>query len=76
MVRAKFTCVGKNISLSNGKPLSTYVFYPVTSGSDENKEFFQYTPSGKIELGTINEKVSFEIGKEYYLDFSPAEKAA
>jgi hypothetical protein len=48
---------------------------PPMSGSDENKEFYKYSPSGSIELGTVNEGAAaqFEIGKEYYIDFTPAE---
>jgi hypothetical protein len=44
---------------------------PVMNGSDENKEFYKYSPSGSIELGTMNEGAAtqFEIGKEYYVDF-------
>ncbi len=62
MVRAKFivevvteSLQGKTIKLS-----------PVTSGSEENKTFFKWTPFGSIEIGTINVK-------EYYVDFSAAE---
>jgi len=48
---------------------------PVMSDSDENKEFYKYKPSGSIELGTVNEAAAenFEIGKEYYVDFTKAE---
>lgn len=81
-VRAKFVC--NSITITNtsqydsasGKynimPLKSYKFYPVTSGSDENKAFFSSTPTGSVELGTVNPAVEFEIGKEYYLDFTPA----
>ena len=48
---------------------------PVTSSSDENKKFYQYTPSGSIELGTLNKEAAqqFQIGKELYVDFMAAE---
>lgn len=48
---------------------------PVTSGSEENKNFFKWTPFGKIVLGCINTDAvnQFEVGKEYYIDFTPAE---
>lgn len=48
--------------------------YPVMSGSKENEKFYRYSPSGKMELGTLNPKAAkfFEIGKEYYIDFSEA----
>lgn len=46
----------------------------VMSGSEENKKFFAWTPSGKIELQTVNPDAgkAFELGKEYYVDFSEA----
>ena len=54
---------------------TTVEMLPVTSGSSENESFYRYTPSGKVELGTVNEAAanSFEIGKQYYLDFTPAD---
>lgn len=70
MVRAKFTVYQIN-DVTDGKEIN---LIPVTSGSDENEKFFEYTPSGSIMLSTINEEASkqFEIGKEYYVDFTPA----
>lgn len=49
--------------------------YPVTTGSDENKEFYANTPGGSIQLQTVNLEAAkqFEQGKEYYIDFTPAE---
>ena len=40
----------------------------------ENKAFWDATPSGKIELGTINPGAwePFALGAEFYVDFSPA----
>lgn len=48
-------------------------FMAVTSGSEENKKFFQYTPTGRLTVGIYKEDV-FEVGKEYYLDISEAVK--
>ena len=47
---------------------------PVTSGSPENESFFKWTPSGKLELGTVNKAVmdQLELGAEMYIDISPA----
>jgi hypothetical protein len=69
MVRAKFVCSYKNSS-ENDISLS-----PVYSGSEENKAFFSATPGGRIDLFIINPEVAkqFERGKEYYVDFTPAE---
>jgi hypothetical protein len=46
---------------------------PVTSGSDENKEFYAATPGGSIKLDTINEAAGnqFKLGQEFYVDFTP-----
>jgi hypothetical protein len=48
---------------------------PVTGGSEENKAFWKYTPSGKIEMTIDNPPASevFAPGKEFYVDFRPAE---
>ena len=71
MVRAKFKCVDKS-----GSENDTQIkLEAVTSGSEENKTFFKYTPSDQISMGTINKEAAaqFEVGKEYYIDFSPAQ---
>ena len=43
----------------------------VVCGSEENKEFWKYTPAGKIEIQISNPEVVFEPG-EYYVDFTKA----
>lgn len=47
---------------------------PVTSGSEENKSFSKYTPTGDIRLHITNPEVVgfFEAGKEYYVEFKKA----
>lgn len=47
---------------------------PVISGSEENKSFSKYTPSGDVRLHITNPDVLdfFEAGKEYYLEFKQA----
>jgi hypothetical protein len=42
---------------------------------DENKSFFNSTPIGSINLHCINPKANeqFEVGKYFYVDFTPAE---
>lgn len=44
-------------------------FSAVTSGSEENKQFFAFTPSGSVKLATYKED-RFQPGQEYFLDFS------
>lgn len=81
-IRCKFKCerVGKvyhGID-PDGKPkvLFDAMFTPVYSSdpNSENKKFWEWTPTGRLELGTVKES-SFEPGKEYYIDIIPAESA-
>lgn len=73
MVRAKFYCNSITHEFNNG---TTVVLHPVTNGSEENKNFYQWTPSGNITLNVVKRSTSesFEIGKEYYVDFKPCEE--
>lgn len=68
-VRAKFSCGFKD------EKNKTVYMAPVYSGSEENQQFFKLTPGGQIILHTINEAAfeQFAQGKEYYIDFTPAE---
>jgi hypothetical protein len=56
--------------------MRTVIMSPVASldPADENSKFWQATPSGKIELGCANLAAAeaFELGTEYYVDFTPA----
>lgn len=47
---------------------------PVVSGSEENKSFSLYTPSGKIEMLINNPDAIgfFEPGEDYYVEFKKA----
>lgn len=46
----------------------------VYGDNPENKAFFKATPSASIEMATINKDAAdqFEVGKEYYVDFTSA----
>jgi hypothetical protein len=60
------------------KEVQTVVLSPVYGNGDpnhENSKFWAYTPSGQVRLGTVNGDAAsyFELGKEYYLDFTKAE---
>lgn len=70
-VRAKFKV--QSVTEVEGGFKSVKLF-PVTSGSPENAEFFKWTPSGSIDMGTINEAAAeqFKPGQEFYVDFTPA----
>lgn len=80
MTRAKFTCNSKTETIGWGKvetvykpiPMYSYQFGVVTGGCPENDKFFASTPAGNISLSCVTDKL-FEIGKDYYVDFSPAD---
>lgn len=72
--RCKFKCVevAKRQHWDGSKPFHYDAkFEAVTSGSEENKQFFAATPGGSLKVCTIASDV-FEPGKEYYLDITPA----
>lgn len=74
MTRCKFKCqsVTKRLGF-NGDPFNYDAeFQVVYGGSPENKAFFAATPSGSIKVATFKED-QFVPGKEYYVDFTPAE---
>jgi len=79
-VRAKFKVQSiMTTGRWNGPGLmGTVKLNPVSGNSEENKRFYEATPSGSIELGTINEDAlrQFAIGQEFYVDFTPAVPAA
>ena len=54
--------------------LRTVVLDPVMEGSEENRRFWEASPSGRIEIGCANLEAAelFELGVEYYIDFTPA----
>lgn len=59
--------------------LRTIVLSPVYGGNDpadsENRKFWAATPSGSIQLGTVNPAAwqTFKLDGEYYVDFIPAD---
>lgn len=71
--RAKFKVESKDTGTSGNVRLT-----PVYSDDPkhENKAFWDATPSGKIEMWINNPGgfATFEVGKEYYVDFTPADK--
>lgn len=74
-VRCKFRCdaVRKSAHWDKEKGfLYETSFLAVHDGSPENEKFFEATPSGNLKIGVHKEDV-FEVGKEYYIDISPAE---
>ena len=58
--------------------MRTLILTPVYGNGDpshENTKFWKASPSGEIRLGTVNEQAwkQFELGAEYYIDFTKAE---
>lgn len=66
--RAKFSCVEVSSQGDTWKVRLT----PVHSGSEENREFFAYTPGGEITLQVVGSATAgqFQEGHDYYVDFT------
>ena len=75
--RAKFTLQSiERTRHWNGKDeIFNLKFSPVTGTSEENKRFFEASPSGSLQLGTVRAEIAagMKLGGEYYLDITPAE---
>ena len=73
MTRCKFKCTKKSEHEGDHK---SFEFAPVYSQDEnsENKKFWKFTPSGKLEFVCVNPNVDFEVGKEYFIDISLAVK--
>lgn len=72
-VRAKFKCdsVARHAGDVGSVELSA-----VTTGSEENKSFFKWTPNANCAMRTLNAEAleEFEPGAEYYVDFTRVPK--
>jgi hypothetical protein len=71
--RAKF----KVLSVTMFENSCTQVnLHPVLGDSPENKNFWQYTPTGKIEMTITNPQATeiFSPGQEFFVDFTLATK--
>jgi hypothetical protein len=77
-VRAKFKVqsIERTESYSGGEVV-TIKMAPVYSQDpeSENRKFWEASPSGSLLLAVINQQAAeqFILGKEYYLDFIPAD---
>ena len=74
-VRAKFKVTEIKRHHYGDKEMQTICMSPVYSGDEgsENRKFWDATPDGSLELGCINLAAArrFDLGAEYYLDFTP-----
>lgn len=80
-IRCKFLCNGvtKKVLREYQKPdafIYEAEFGVVYDGSEENKQFFKWTPSGSLKIGVYTQDV-FEPGKSYYVELTeaPADQA-
>lgn len=73
MVRAKMVV---NHVLDRGNGYGEVTMSAVTGGSDENLDFWKYTPAGTLTLSIDNEAAlkQFKPQQEFYVDFQPADK--
>lgn len=71
-MRAKFNCT-KVVDTSYGQEVSLWAVYGGEKNSEDN-QFSQATPSGQITMvvSNPNAKGFLQEGKQYYLDFTPA----
>lgn len=68
-VRAKFRLISKE-QLAYGDQIK-YRFQPQYDTSvPEDRRYAKYTPSGELWIQVDNPAVSFDLGAEYYLDFT------
>ncbi len=76
-VRAKFKVVStkqrQHWDIQKGN-LHEIELHPVMSGSPENEAFYAATTGGSMNLVTISDDAGtqFELGAEYYIDFTKA----
>lgn len=70
-IRAKFRCTSETrFAYNEARQL---IFQPIYDPQlvEEDVSFSKYTPSGKLEMSVDNPNARFEVGRDYYLDFTP-----
>ena len=76
-VRAKFMLTERTEQSYGGDHKSVkFVFTPQYDPSiEEDRRFAKASPSGRFEIQVDNPAAiqQFELGKQYYVDFAPAE---
>lgn len=76
-VRAKMTCTDITDNGAEKEEDKGYTVHmtPVVGGSPENDSFYKWTPGGMCQLSVVNKATAelFEKGKQYYVDFTPAD---
>jgi hypothetical protein len=71
LLRAKFKVNSKTQFEGNKYKIE---LYPVYGNSPENQVFWEATPGGHLTLEVVKENAAayFEVGQEYYIDFTKA----
>ncbi|KAA0686021.1 hypothetical protein DTW90_34615 [Neorhizobium sp. P12A] len=77
VVRAKFRVMNIDAA-QNADPNNVFVtirMIPVWEHDGVNKAWSKATPSGELKISITNPAAidKFDLGKEYFLDFTPAE---
>ncbi|MBY5763641.1 hypothetical protein HFO06_11130 [Rhizobium leguminosarum] len=76
VVRAKFQCMSITY-FAHGGPFNQAEirFNAIYGTGEENKSWSKWTPSGELKMMVTNPSAieAFELGKSYYLDFTPAD---
>jgi hypothetical protein len=74
LVRAKMVCGSVDRTGTGENEQYSIRLSPVTSGSKENESFYKYTPGGTIIMEVVSPETAgyFQVGKEYYVDFTEA----
>jgi hypothetical protein len=76
--RAKFTCTREIHTKWSNKadPQRSYDFHAVYDPTQpEDQRFAKATPSGSLTITVDNPALTFEPGKAYYLDITPADQS-
>jgi hypothetical protein len=72
-IRAKFKVTQKTFGLNGYQVIQLNPTYS-QDANDENKAFWDATPGGKIEMNVSKNGDLFELGEEYYVDFTKIKK--
>ena len=68
-IRAKFRCISE--TRHSHTEAVTVRFQPMYDPDlPEDQRYSKYTPSGSLEMYVDNPAVQFEVGADYYLDFT------
>lgn len=75
-VRAKFRVISETRFTNSDDGARQIRFQPMYDPDlPEDQRYAKYTPSGNLELHVDNPAVQFEVGRDYYLDFTPVDES-